>query len=188
MKNEYKIDNFYICSFLLPSERSIQILNRAFQTKHFKIDRDHNDLYSYKRRLEQRVKFDTYFPNTLSILIDKKINTIKEINDILQVSSTDIPLKYIKGIIVPERQVLSNPLMYNLFLGKYDIDEYLSDGYTDLELYQMMVTSNRSTSELERENYITGYYSALDRMMSESGIYIPQLLQDESNPKQLVKR
>ena len=188
MKKELKIDNFYICSFLLPSERSIQILNRAFQTKHFKIDKEHNDLYSYKRKIDQRVKFETYFPNTLSILIDKKIKTIKETDEVLEAISTDIPLKYIKGIIVPERQVLSDPLMYNMFLGKYDIAEYFRSGYTEGELYQMMVTSNRSTSELERENYITGYYSALDRMMSESGIYIPQLLQDEDNPKQLVKR
>lgn len=188
MEREIKITNFYICSFLIPSEQSIQILNRAFITKHFKLNKEQTDIYLFKRRSKFKEKFETYFPNTLSILIDKKINTIKTSDDSIEVISTDIPLKYIKEIIVPENQILSNPLMYNMFLGKYNIEEYLSDNYSESEIYQMAIQSNKNTTKYDRQKYILGYYSALERMMSESEIYIPQFIQDTSNPIQLVKR
>lgn len=215
IKKNPKITNFYFYSFLLPSEKSIQALNNVFKTKKFVLDSNHVDLYAYTKSLykqNHRSMFELYLPNTMSIMIDKKIAKLREIVTPTLVTTEqkkwdeqyknfgftdfydslilkgDIPIKYIKGIILPSNKIIYDSLIYSLFLGKHDIKDYIDGFYTDSEISAMRLVAERIYSLQERQKYLREYCFSLDGMMMQNNVYIPQLFYNEENPKTLIMR
>lgn len=193
----------------------MQILNNCFKTKSFATDSEHTNLYMLQKTENKRLyksKFELYLPDTMSILVDKKIETIRTISKPTLVTfdekkynpiySTDeytefydsyiltgnIPVKYIKGIIIPIEKYIKNPLLFNLFLGKYSLEKYLNGDYAEYEISLMRNAASKSFSIQDRRKYLEGYISALDRMMMDNDIYIPQLIYNDLDPKVLVMR
>lgn len=214
-QKKLNIKNYYIYSFLTPSEKSIQTLNRCFKNKSFFSDKIFIDLYLCRRTLNKKKyksKFSLYFSETMSILIDKKIKDIRTISRPTLVTldekkydkrynseeytdfydslllAGDIPIKYIKGIIIPIEKYIEDPFLYSLFVGKNDFTTYLNGVYTKHEIKSMRTSLKENYSKEEIKKYLDGYISSLDRMMMDNDVYIPQLKYSVEDTKILLLR
>ena len=214
-KTNLNITNYYIHSFIQPAEETLQLLDNSFKIKSFSLEKKYIELCSFTKPVGRRThksRFDTYFPNTISIMIDKKIERIRDIKKPILVTNDekrfddcykstdysnyydlslldgDIPIKYIKGMIFPSEKHLLDPFIFCLFLGKYDLNEYLEGLYTNPEISGMRANAKKNFSFDEIKKYLDGYLAALDRMMMQSDAYIPQFVYNDENPKILLKR